>query len=722
MSFARKTTPVVAGLLLSPILAAAAEPAAPSDPAPSTNSPVWLPAVIVTAQKEPATLQSLPLSVTPITAATLQADDIRYVKDAEMFAPNVFVNEFSARKLSNPYFRGVGSSPNNPGITTYIDGVPQLNANSSSLELVDVQQIEFARGPQGALFGRNTVGGLINITSRRPAMAWEGGLQGEYGNYNFQDIRLSLSGPIVSEQLGFSFAGGYSTREGYTQNDVTGNDLDNREAWFGKGQFLWTPVDGWEARLILSGEHARDGDYALGDLAAIRANPHHVAHDFEGFTRRDVLAPTLLLSRQAEAVELSSISGFVWWKTHDVTDLDYSPFPAATRDNEETAFQFSQELRLASAPDAPLTLAEDLQLKWQAGVFVFTQNYEQDAVNNTQPPFNQLPIPLSSRSQADLDDVGVGVYGQATLTAWEKLDFVLGLRGDYEDKSADLRSSYSPPVAPGTASSPNDDFSEFSPQFSLAYRLTPHHVVYGSVSRGYKAGGFNASSPTGSESYGTETSWNYELGAKTSWLEDRLALNLAAFYLAWDDLQINLPTGAPGQYYIANAGAADSKGLELELVARPLAGWEIFGGIGYTDARFLGGAVAGHTDASGVDSTVDVGGNHLIYTPDFTAHGGMQYTWQVCRHAALYVRGEAVVYGRYFYNPLNTEYQDTYTLANFRAGLRGDHWFAEGWVRNAFDTEYVPIAFEFPNGPFGSGFVGESGAPVTFGLRAGLSF
>ena len=174
------------------------------------------------------------------------------------------------------------------------------------------------------------------------------------------------------------------------------------------------------------------------------------------------------------------------------------------------------------------------------------------------------------------------------------------------------------------------------------------------------------------------------------------------------------------QYYIANAGDADSKGVELELNLRPVAGWDIFGGVGYTDARFLSGATAIHTDPYGNNSTVNVAGHHLIYTPEFTANAGSQYTWQVCKAAALYARAEVVVYGDYWYNPANTASQSAYSLANFRLGVQGHHWFAEGWVRNAFDTHDVPIALEYPNGR--SGFVGESGAPLTFGLRAGLNF
>src|SRR5215470_8604256 len=138
-----------------------------------------LPPVIVTAQKEPADPQTLPVSVTAVQQATLDEAAVRSVSEAAGYAPNTYFNEFTVRKLSNARFRGVGAGPTNPGVTSYIDGVPQLNANSSSVELIDVEQIEFVRGPQSALFGRNALGGVINITSGRPSLTkWSGGLSG----------------------------------------------------------------------------------------------------------------------------------------------------------------------------------------------------------------------------------------------------------------------------------------------------------------------------------------------------------------------------------------------------------------------------------------------------------------------------------------------------------------------------------------------------------------
>src|SRR5439155_14321271 len=217
--------PARAGCILLAILA---EPAGAGAQPPLR---VTLPTVTVTAQKEPEDPQNLPVSVTAVTLETLAGADVRSVSDAAAYAPNTYFNEFTVRKLSNARFRGVGASPANPGVTSYIDGVPQLNANSSSIELVDVDQIEFVRGPQSALFGRNALGGVINITSARPSLkTWTGSLIGPYANFNGGDVRGTVSGPLKGNTLAVGLGFGYSARDGFTKNDVTGHDLDSRSA------------------------------------------------------------------------------------------------------------------------------------------------------------------------------------------------------------------------------------------------------------------------------------------------------------------------------------------------------------------------------------------------------------------------------------------------------------------------------------------------------------
>jgi iron complex outermembrane receptor protein len=673
-----------------------------------------LPPVYVTAQKERTEAQQTPVSVSAITSETIAAAGITAVSEAAVYAPNVVMTDFSARKLSNPRFRGLGASPNNPAVTTYYDGVPQFNANSSSIELIDVEQIEFVRGPQGALFGRNTVGGLINITSARPSLQdWRGAFTGTYGNFNLWDGRASVSGPLLENALAAGAGVGWSSRDGYTKNDVTGHDLDSREAFFGKGQLLWQPYERCEVRLVLTGERARDGDYALGDLAALRARPHHVARDFEGHTRRDLLAPTLLANYWGERLDVALITGGVWWKTDDATDLDYSPAPLAVRHNAEEATQFTQEIRVTSPKDSPWALSDNVHLRWQSGVFVFVQNYDQRAFNDLNPPLSGAPFAIRSLSRAELDDWGLGLYCQSTLTFWERFDVSVGARGDYENKSARLGSATVPAFGPPLVQNLEDEFGECSPQATALYRFTPDCAAYLSLARGFKAGGFNAASPPGTESYGQEDSWNYEAGFKTRWCDGRLTANGALFYTHWDNLQLNVPNPiVPGQYYIANVGGAHSKGAEFEMHARPYAGWDVFGSVGYNDARFLSGSQSGGAS---------VAGKHVPFTPDYTASAGMQYALGVGGGLTAYARAEVVLSGRFFYDDQNTAGQSAYTLANFRAGVRGKHWFAEGWVKNAFDTKYVPVALAYP-GLAPSGFIGESGAPVTFGVTAGARF
>jgi iron complex outermembrane receptor protein len=591
-----------------------------------------VPPVTVTAEKEPEDQQKAPVSVTAVTKATLDASGARTVSDAADYAPNTFFHEFGARKLSNPRFRGIGAGPSNPGVATYIDGVPQLNANSSSLELADVEQIEFVRGPQSALYGRNSLGGVVNVTSVRPSLAgWTGSIVGPFGNAGAADVRASVSGPVVASRLAVGLSAGYARREGYTTNEVSGNDLDFRAASFGKAQLLWTPAANWEARVIVSGERARDGDYALNDLGALRAKPFAASRDFEGFTHRDITAPTISIRRTGTKVDLTSTTGLVWWETSDRTDLDYSPMPFLTRDNDEQSVQFTQEIRAASARGAAVALSENVSLEWQAGVFVFTQDYEQDAVNHFSPYVLDLTIGFAVDNHsptAALDDAGVGVYGRGTFMFGSRVEGTIGLRADHENKTAALETSYAPVIAPPSVVAAERSFTDVSPQFTLAYHVAPdRQMVYATAARGFKAGGFNAASPAGSEGYEAEHSWSYEAGVKTLLANGRVSLNGALFFIDWDDLQVYLPNPfVPLQFFVGNAGAATSKGAELELLARLLEGCDFFAGFGYTNARFGAGSVS---------SGVDVSGNRLSNMPDYTGHVGGQYSVPVTSAATV---------------------------------------------------------------------------------------
>jgi iron complex outermembrane receptor protein len=200
---------------------------------------------------------------------------------------------------------------------------------------------------------------------------------------------------------------------------------------------------------------------------------------------------------------------------------------------------------------------------------------------------------------------------------------------------------------------------------------------------------------------------------KTSWAGGRVAANAAVFYIDWSDLQLNLPNlNVPGQFYIANVGGARSTGAEVEINARPHASVNLFASAGLTHARFSAGSIS---------SGLDVSDNRLPGTPDYTTSLGVQISRALRAATTLYGRAEAVFYGAFKYDDANIAGQDAYALTNVRAGVRGTYVFGEAWVKNAFDTHYVPIAFAYGSlAP--SGFIGELGRPRTFGISAGITF
>lgn len=702
--------------LISTATPAVAQTTGTNTQAPPATERITLPEVTVTAQKEPAKAQDLPVSLTAITSDVITRAGISFISDAALMAPNTVFTEFTARKLSNARFRGIGSSPANPAITTYMDGVPVLHANASSFELLDVDQIEFVRGPQSALFGRNTLGGLVNISSTRPNLTrWTGRLQAPLGDNGTREVRGTISGPL-SQTVALSLAAGRAERDGFTTNALTGNLLDSREGTFGKAQLMWTPNGQWESRLIVSGERSRDGDYALSDLAGLRQNPFTTMRDYEGYQNRDIRSATFITRFEGDKASVTSTTGYLRWETVDATDLDYTPLDLVRRKNDEEAAQFTQEVRVASTPGSNLTLSPSATLSWQIGAVMFSQNYDTDAVNTFAPfllsPFLGFPITQHS-PQGSIDDRGFGGFAQATIDFSNRVQFAVGARADRETKEAMLSTFYDPQIAPPTPVNQKVTYTNVSPNASVTVMATADSILYATAGRGYKAGGFNPTAPPGSEAYGEELTWTFEAGSKNTFAGGRLQLNAALFYIDWSDLQLNLPIPqAPGAFYIANVGGATSRGAELELLARAAPGVDVFGSLGLTRARFGAGSMSNGADVEDKD---------LPFTPDVTASAGVQFTRAINATVSAFGRAEVVRHGTFFYDDANSASQEAYTLANFRAGVDVKGVTIEGWIRNAFDTRYIPVAFAYGNfAP--SGFVGEMGRPRTLGVTLGIGF
>jgi len=332
-------------------------------------------------------------------------------------------------------------------------------------------------------------------------------------------------------------------------------------------------------------------------------------------------------------------------------------------------------------------------------MFLFHASYEQTTAND----FTPIPLPLPISSQANFTDMGLGTYAQGTITFRDKLSLSAGLRWDYETKAADTRTTW--PLFSGRLNH-DTEFHQLTPQAAIRYQFNPTLMSYFSFSGGYKAGGFNALGPV---IYDQERSWNYEFGVKGRGLHNKLGFGIAAFYTDWKNMQLNQFSG-PSPTYIQNVGNTQTHGLEMNLDYKLHRWISVFSSASWQDTSFLQGAV---------DSGANISGNRLPYAPKYNFTLGALLSVPLDNGLSLYARADIQTVGSFNYSAQNTAAQDAYTLANFRLGVKQNGWFAEAYVNNAFNTEYIPIALPYESA---SGFIGENAAPLTMGIRMGIRF
>ncbi len=664
---------------------------------------------VVVAHKLEEPLFTYPQSATVFDERALDDAGIRTLQEASLTVPNLRLTEFSSRRLSFPFIRGIGSGVGDPAVVTYIDDVPQFGTGGTNLPLVDVESVEILRGPQGTLYGRNALGGLIHVTSTRPTEEARSGGDVTFGSFDLQEYHAGAAGA-----LGSGLFGGagllYSKRDGYTKNDFTGNDVDDRDGLFGRGQLVFAADEDSELRLGLFGERSRDGGFVLSDIPGLRDRPHRINQDFEGEAERDVYAPSLVWEHAGDELDFTSISAYETWDVLETSDFDFSPADFVRRRTDEEQDYLYQELRIGSARDVPYKVGDHSELGWIAGVSGFLADSELSNANEFRPgsPFT----PGIDRQQGDFDDWGAAVFGQATLTLDERLDLTGGLRYDYESKEVDRVRTFDGGGGPVVIDQGSEDesFDEILPFLSAGYRFLPELFAYLSAARGFKPGGFNLGAPAGQIEFDPESNWTYELGARATFCEERYRVGGALFFVDWEDQQLSLFDPVGGTGFVDNAGESESKGVELEGAARVVEGLDAFATFGLLDTE-----IEEFTDQFGIDTS----GNDLPFAPETTWSAGLQYGRALSDDSRWIVRGEYGATGDFFYDPGNRE-GDDFSLANFRAGVEGERWGFHVWLRNAFDEEYIPIALQVnPADP--TFFVGESGAPRTVGVTLSVN-
>ena len=284
--------------------------------------------------------------------------------------------------------------------------MPQLNLNVVNIELAGVDRIEFLRGPQGTRYGRDSLGGVINIFTRQPTNDFHFSEETTFGNYYEVDQRFALGGPIVKDKLFFQASGGFFSRDGYNVNLFDGNRIDNKNHLFGRFELRYTPTDRWDIRLTYNNERDHDGDYAIYNLASLYADPHRVDHNFPGFSHRDI---DQVAERHyaGDQFDFTSVTAYQHWHTQDVDDLDETQFDLIRENNGESQQNLTEEFRFTNPQDKPIVLSDNAKIRWVAGSLWFLSDYNQSKFYDYRPDaIGALGIPFSYNqvAQGNLND------------------------------------------------------------------------------------------------------------------------------------------------------------------------------------------------------------------------------------------------------------------------------------------------------------------------------
>jgi iron complex outermembrane receptor protein len=686
--------------------------------------------IVVTAQKRAENLQDVPVSVTALTSQTLAARGVTNVLALNNMAPGMRISANDAAANPKIYIRGVGLSDFNPnassGVGVYTDGVYIGSPLAQMAGFFDLAQVEVLRGPQGTLYGRNTNGGAINITTKRPTQAFTADASLEYGTFNAVRAEAGVGGPIIADKLAFRAAAQLTKDDGYTYNRVTGNDLNAADNWAGRLSLLYTPSDDFEVlaqvnryvnrgdsitpqhRALFPSDAASTGPDGLclasayasgacGDLmgyADTDKNDRAVDANLEGKDKIDLFGASAQATWSFNKMQLVSVTAWQWAHRNNVENTDGGPLQMIEINYRSRHQQFTQELRLQS--DDPAA-----RLNWVLGGYFMDERVEDNTRQDTLRdfrPFFVTPDNPTGVSPADSVAVfgwpyvqktkGYAVFGQADYKITDKLTGTVGLRWSADKKHMNYRSQIEDGAFILLESDQKKTFSAFSGRLGLRYELTPDTNVYATYNRGYKAGGFFGGLATTAEEvepYDNETLDAYEVGMKSEFFDRRVRLNVSGFYYDYKNQQVFAQALRNGLTVLVLDNAANSKvyGGEAEITARPIQPLTLTAGVSLLHAKF------GEYFSEGQDFT----GNWLPQSPKVTFNVAANYVAPLASGASIVANVDANYSSKAYFENSNAPRlsQDSVWVAGAQLSWRSPDQTIEAgaFVRNLFDKSYV---------------------------------
>jgi len=616
--------------------------------------------IMVTAQKRQENQQEVPLAITSINGDTLREDGVGNIGDLGDKTPGLV---FSAYSNAQPEIaiRGIGTKEDgaaaNDSTVISIDDVYIAARSAQVFDLFDLERVEVLRGPQGTLYGKNSIGGSINFVTSRPTDYLSGRVSATVGNYGKRDIGGLISGPLTDNLISkLSFSKRDS--DGYFKNVLNNTDEGGVDTIALRSQSVWTPTDNVEATITADWSNddnenpsrqplgiasdTKNGNaqlvsQAFGDPGD---DPHISTADEPGYFKRTIKGLSAKVDVTLDNVTLTSVSAWRESEFDWLFDLNGVPGGPSSGSAEpsagfgsdasnlvaENTRQVTQEFRLS-----PNELGD---FDWIIGAFYSLETIERDervCFNNCglgvifTAPQNVQPGNIINGSDQKNDATAWAIYGQSKWNINDKVSLTTGIRYSFEEKDVDIAGDnafgevpFGIVVSPGFGTpawsiSDTSDWSNVSGRIALDYKMTDDAMVYASASTGFKSGGYTGTASTPERAltpFDEEKAISYEVGLKSQWLDNSLRLNLSSFYTDYEDLQVTrfyipvtVPSNTIGEFVTENAAAASIQGLEAELLWLFTENWELGGNYAYLDAEF--DEFSPNTQNLGVDSNSD---------------------------------------------------------------------------------------------------------------------
>lgn len=715
-------------------------------------SSVELQEVTVSSIKQTGDLTKSPASLTVLNSAHVERLNVDAIKNISAIAPNFYIPDYGSRMTSSIYVRGIGARIDQPVVGLNVDNVPILNKDNYDFELAEVERIEVLRGPQSTLFGRNTMGGLINIYTLSPFRFQGVRFMGEYGSGNTLKTSLSYYTKL-SSQLGMSIGGNFTMTDGFFDNEFNGADVGTERQGALRWKTKWFPSASVAVENVASVQLSRQSGYPYESVAT-----GVISYNDTCFYCRTSITEGLTVNWNYQGVTLSSISSFQYLNDNMTLDQDFLPLEYFTLTQKRHEWALTQDF---------VAKGSEGNYDWLAGVFGFYRRTNMSApvtfkdygieqliekYRNESNPY--YPIGWNESEFVLGSDFVVPTYGLALYHQshydFKRWSFTLGLRLDYEKSSLDYHSSCNTsftvfdntagemslfnntPVEIDDRGNLEKSFVEFLPKLTVAYRLpvNANSRLYASIAKGYKSGGFNTQMfsdvlqqrirgmmgltelyKVGDVvGYKPEKSWNYELGAHITDADQRFIAGASLFYIDCRDQQLTVfPDGTTTGRIMKNAGKTRSVGVELSASWRPTDLWVFNASYGFTDARF----VEFDNGKENYDDKI------IPYAPRNTLFVGASHIVQVNRswidniHINLNVKGVGDIY----WDEANCVKQPFYALMSASARFEKDNLSLDLWGENITDTHYNTFYFV----SIGNAFL-QRGNPARCGVTFRLNF